>query len=163
MLLISTTLGDFSSFFFGKECGWCWCQCAVHMWLSQWLSVACWNDAKGRPEVTTETTRLSANIALWKLVELICASHIGPLSVSVTRMLSPRTSWTFLRVSFECTAAASGAFLRALSEDRRESLIPPRLVISQTLRWNKCTNAISTLALGRYLKLTKKGKWKRKA
>lgn len=43
--------------FFGKACGWCWCQ-RVDMWFSQWLSVACWIDATGRPEVTTETTRL---------------------------------------------------------------------------------------------------------
>lgn len=53
--------------FFGKPCGWCWCQC-VDMWLSQWLSVACWIDAIGRPEVTTETTRLSTNISLGNLM-----------------------------------------------------------------------------------------------
>lgn len=79
--------------FFGKPCGWCRCQC-VDMRFSQWLSVACWIDAIGRPEVTTETTRLSTNISFWKFDELIRVSHIVPL-ISVTRTLALRTSCSF--------------------------------------------------------------------
>lgn len=66
---------------FGKARGWCWCQ-GVDMRFSQWLSVACWIDAIGRPEVTTETTRLSTNISgleIWwaNLCFSYCTSHFS--------------------------------------------------------------------------------------
>lgn len=63
----------------------------VDMLFSQWLSVAYSTDANGRPEVTTETSSLTAIISVWKFDELICGSHIVPL-ISVTRM---RTSCSF--------------------------------------------------------------------
>lgn len=56
-------------------------------WLSQWVAVAFRSDAIWRAEVTAETTRLSTSSPTWKSDELICASHIVPLT-SVTRRVN---------------------------------------------------------------------------
>lgn len=61
--------------FFGKVCGWHWCQ-YVYISFLQWLSAASSIDATRRAELTTETTMLSTNISIWKFDELICVSHI---------------------------------------------------------------------------------------
>lgn len=120
--LIST---KWNSLFFGKACGWCWCQC-IDMWFSQWSSVACWIDATGRPEVTTETTRLSTSISAWKFDELICVSHIVHL-ISVTRIVPVWTSCSFCiyyDVSRCLSCSEVCVHLLSLSKYSTQSFIP---------------------------------------
>ena len=143
--------------FFGKPCGWCWCQC-VDMWLSLWLSVACWIDAIGRPAATTETTRLSTNISFWKFDELICVSHIVPLS-SVTRTVAVRRPPAVSVCAMILCYVSVELDVRAIQGRITYSL----LVISQSATIKMKQLYAHNQHFKNYLKFTKKGKWKHNA
>lgn len=150
--------------FFGKLCGWCWCQ-GVDMWFSQWLSVACWIDAIGRPEVTTETTRLSASISFGNLM-----SYFVFLILYLSFQLPEQCLWGPPAVSV-CASKYCGmpygwdtcVRFVALFRYKAESLIPCYSFHNQPLRWNNCTHTINASEICHYLKFTKKGKWKHNA